>query len=63
MYYDKNGRLIKINDILFFEEIGFFRLVMRGQLLLEKCDDSDYPHLVFDKIIFDSNVRSAYIVD
>ncbi len=63
MYYDKNGKLIKINDKLFFEEIGLFRLIMRDKLLLEKCDDSAYPHLIFDKMVFDCNVLSAYIVD
>ena len=63
MYYDKNNNPINIGDTLYFEEIGLFKLIMQGNLVLERCDDKTFPHLILKKIIVDNKVNSAYIVD
>ena len=63
MYYDKNNNPINIGDTLYFEKIGLFKLIMQDKLVLERCDDKTFPHLILKKIIFDNKVNSAYIVD
>lgn len=63
MYYDKNGRVIEVGNVLFFEDIGFFKLILKDKLLLENYYDASFPHLIFNKIVFDNRVDSASVVD
>ncbi len=63
MYYDKNGKVIRTGDILYFEKLGFFKVIFENDFLLEKCNDDSFPHILLDKIIFGNCIESAYIVD
>ena len=63
MYYDKNGKVIGIGDILYFEKLGFFEVCFEKYYLLKKYNDDCFPRLLLNKIILGNHIESAYIVD
>lgn len=63
MYYDKNGKVIRIGDILYFEKLGFFEVCFENNYLLKKHNDDCFPRLLLNKIILGNHIESAYIVD
>lgn len=63
MYYDKNGKLIKNGDILCFENIGYFEVVVKENTILKKCGDDEFPRLILKRIVMEQYINSAYIIN
>ncbi len=59
MYLDRNNNPITVNDVLYFKEIGFFKLKIKDGFAVLHSIDRKYPDLFLDRIIVNTKIKNA----